>query len=133
MHEKNPLLQPNKRPQSSRLSGWGIAMIETTYRRCAALALFVMLVAYSVTALAVPCARAFTMENLSTGANTTRFAEPDGPANSFSRGAQPFGPGGPMVQFGARQGQLTPFSRSPGSGYNSTPPEPYARPLGNGD
>jgi Family of unknown function (DUF5681) len=65
--------------------------------------------------------------------NTTRFAEPDGPANNFGRGAQPFGPGGPMVQFGARQGQLTPFSRSPGSGYNSTPPEPYARPLGNGD
>jgi hypothetical protein len=34
-----------------------------------------------------------------------------------------------MVQFGARQGQLTPFSRSPGSGYDATPPEPYARPL----
>jgi hypothetical protein len=108
-------------------------MIWATYRRCAALALFVMAVAYAVTAWAVPCARAFTMENLSTGGNTTRFAEPDGPANNFGRGAQPFGPGGPMVQFGARQGQLTPFSRSPGSGYNSTPPEPYARPLGNGD
>ena len=38
--------------------------------------------------------------NLSTGGNTTRFAEPDGPANNFGRGAQPFGPGGPMVQFG---------------------------------
>jgi hypothetical protein len=101
-------------------------MIWATYRRCAALALFVMAVAYAVTAWAVPCAPAFTMENLSTGGNTTRFAEPDGPANNFGRGAQPFGPGGPMVQFGARQGQLTPFSRSPGSGYNSTPPEPYA-------
>src|SRR5262249_38596860 len=52
---------------------------------------------------------------------------------NFGRGAQPFGPGSPMVQFGARQGQLTPFSRFPGSGYNSRPPEPYARPLGNGD
>ena len=64
--------------------------------------------------------------------DTTRFAEPDGPANNFGRGAQPFGPGGPMVQFGARQGQLMPFSRSPGSGYNSTPPEPYARPSATG-
>jgi hypothetical protein len=108
-------------------------MIWATYRRCAALALFVMAVAYAVTACAVPCARAFTMENLSTGGNTTRFAEPDGPANNLGRSAQPFGPGGPAVQFGARQGQLTPFSRSPGSGYSSTPPEPYARPLGNGD
>ena len=69
------------------------------------------------------------MENLSTGGNTTRFAEPDGPANNFGRGAQPFGPGGPMVQFGARQRQLTPFSRSPGSGHNSTPPEPVAAPA----
>jgi hypothetical protein len=95
--------------------------------------LFAMAVSYAVSAWAIPSARAFTMESLSTGGNTTRFAEPDGPANNFGRGAQPFGPGGPMVQFGARQGQLTPFSRSPGSGYNSTPPEPYARPLGNGD
>ena len=133
MHEKNLLLQPNKRPQSSTLSRRGIAMIWSTHHRCAALALFVMAVSYAVTAWAVPSARAFTMENLSTGGNTTRFAEPDGPANSFSRGARPFGPGGPMVQFGARQGQLAPFSRYPGSGFNSAPPEPYARPLGNGD
>ena len=133
MHEKNPLLRPNKRPQSSKLSQAGIAMIWSTHLRCAAVALFAMAVSYAVSAWAIPSARAFTMENLSTGGNTTRFAEPDGPANNFGRGAQPFGPGGPMVQFGARQGQLTPFSRSPGSGYNSTPPEPYARPLGNGD
>ena len=108
-------------------------MIWSTHLRCAAVALFAMAVSYAVSAWAIPSARAFTMESLSTGGNTTRFAELDGPANNFGRGAQPFGPGGPMVQFGARQGQLTPFSRSPGSGYNSTPPEPYARPLGNGD
>ena len=104
-----------------------------THLRYAAVALFATAVSYAVSAWAVSSARAFTMENLSTGGNTTRFAEPDGPANNFGRGAQPFGPGGPMVQFGARQGQLTPFSRSPGSGYNSTPPQPYAHPLGNGD
>jgi hypothetical protein len=109
-------------------------MIWSTHLRCVAVALFAMAVSYAVSAWAVPSAQAFTMENLSTGGNTTRFAEPDGPANNFGRGAQPFGPGGPVVQFGARQGQLTPFSRSPGSGYNATPPEPpYARPLGNGD
>ena len=132
MHEKNPLLRPNKRAQTPTLSQAGIAMIWSTHLHCAAVALFAMAVSYAVSAWAIPSARAFTMENLSTGGNTTRFAEPDGPANNFGRGAQPFGPGGPMVQFGARQGQ-TPFSRSPGSGYNSTPPEPYARPLGNGD
>ena len=102
-------------------------MIWSTQLHCAAGALFAIAVSYAVSAWAIPSARAFTMENLSTGGNTTRFAEPDGPANNFGRGAQPFGPGGPMVQFGARHGQLTPFSRSPGSGYNSTPPEPYAR------
>ena len=94
-----------------------------THLRYAAAALFAMAVSYAVCAWAIPSARAFTMENLSTGGNTTRFAEPDGPANNFGRGAQPFGPGGPMVQFGARQGQLAPFGRSPSSGYNSTPPE----------
>jgi hypothetical protein len=108
-------------------------MIWSTHLHCAAFALFATAVSYAVSVWAVPPARAFTMENLSTGGNTTRFAEPDGPANNFGRGALPFGPGGPMVQFGARQGQLTPFSRSPGSGYNATTPEPYARPLGNGD
>ena len=108
-------------------------MIWSTHLHCAAVALFAMAISYAVSAWAVPSARAFTMENLSTGGNTTRFAEPDGQTNNIGRGAQPFGPGGPMVQFGARQGQLTPFSRSTGSGYNATPPEPYARPLGNGD
>jgi hypothetical protein len=105
----------------------------STHLRCAAIAFFAMAVSYAVSAWAVPAAQAFTMENLSSGGNTTRFAEPDGPANNFGRGAQPFGPGGPTVQFGARQGQLTPFGHSPSSGYNSTPPEPYARPLGNSD
>src|SRR5215467_12073275 len=108
-------------------------MIWSTHLRWAAAALFAMAVSFAVGAWAVPSARAFTMENLSTGGNTTRFAEPHDPANNFGRGAQLFGPGGPLVQFGARQGQLAPFGRSPGSGYNSTPPEPYARPLGNGD
>ena len=105
-------------------------MIGSTHVRCAAVAIAV---SCAISAWAIPSARAFTMENLSSGGNTTRFAEPDGPANNLGRGAQPFGPGGPFVQFGARQGQLAPFGRWPGSGYNYPPPEPYARPLGNGD
>lgn len=105
-------------------------MIRSIHLHCVAVALFTM----AVNAWTIPSARAFTMENLSTGGNTTRFAEPDGPTNNSGRGAQLFGPGGPMVQFGPRQGQqLAPFGRSPGAGYNSTSPEPYARPLGNGD
>ena len=108
-------------------------MIWSTHLRCAAVALFAMAVSYAVSAWAIPSARAFTMENLSTGGNTTRFAEPDGPANNFGRGAQPFGPNGPVVQFGAHQGLLTPFGRFQGNNYNNPPPEPYARPLGNGD
>ena len=102
-------------------------MIGSTHLRCAAVAIAV---SCAISAWAIPSARAFTMENLSSGGNTTRFAEPDGSAN---KGAQPFGPGGPFVQFGARQGQLAPFGRWPGSGYNYPPPDPYARPLGNGD
>ena len=95
MHEKNPLLRPNKRDQTPTLSPAGIAMIWSTHLRCAAVALFATVVSCAVSAWAVSSARAFTMENLSTGGNTTRFAEPDGPANNFGRGAQPFRPGWP--------------------------------------
>ena len=48
-------------------------MIWSTHLRCAAVALFAMAVSYAVSAWAIPSARAFTMENLSTGGNTTRF------------------------------------------------------------
>jgi hypothetical protein len=37
------------------------------------------------------------------------------------------------TQFGAQQRPLTPFDRFHGNGYNPPMPEPYARPLGNGD
>jgi len=51
----------------------------------------------------------------------------------FGRGAQPFGTNGPVVQFGAQQGPLTPFGRFQGNGYNAPPPDPYSRPPGNGN
>ena len=104
MHKKSAIAAKQTAPKWHAQPA-GIAMIWSTHLRCAAAALFAMAVSYAVSAWAIPSARAFTMESLSTGGNTTRFAEPDGPANNFGRGAQPFGPGGPMVQFGARQGQ----------------------------
>ena len=64
-------------------------MIWSTHLRCAAVALFAMAVSYAVSAWAVPSAQAFTMENLSTGGNSTRFAEPDGPANKSAGARNP--------------------------------------------
>jgi hypothetical protein len=104
-------------------------MLRLTQLRYAAFALFAM-AAVSLTAAS---ARAFTQENLSTGRiGNSRFADPDNQPNNFGRGAQPFGPNGPVVQFGAHRGPLTPFGRFQGSGYNA-PPLDYSRPLGNGD
>ena len=69
--QKDPLLRPNKQAQTPTLSQAGIAMIWSTHLRCAAVALFAVAVSYAVSAWAIPSARAFTMENLSTGVNTT--------------------------------------------------------------
>jgi len=91
--------------------------------------------------LASPSARAFTMENLSVDPGS-RFADPDNQVKTFGQGTQgmqPFGQNGPIVQFGAQQGPIGPmgpmgpFGRYQGSGFNNPPPDPYARPLGNGD
>jgi hypothetical protein len=85
-------------------------------------------------------ARAFTQENLSANQNGgSRFADPDDQVKNFGHGGtQLFGPNGPTVQFGAQQGPgqyspFSPFNRFQGNGFNSPPPDPYARPLGNGD
>jgi len=85
-----------------------------------------------------PSARAFTMENLSANPEA-RFADPDDQVKNFgpgTQGVQPFGPNGPVVQFGARQGPIGgmgPFGHFQGNGFNNPPPDPYSRPLGNGD
>jgi hypothetical protein len=61
------------------------------------------------------------------GSNST-FADPDEQVNifGFGQGAQPSGLNGP-VQFGARQGQLTPFRHFQSNGLSS-PPDPLSRP-----
>ena len=73
--------------------------------RFAATALVAAAAAFAASSVAVPSARAFTMENLSTnGGNTTRFADPNDRVKNFeSQGSRPFGQNGPIVQFGAGQ------------------------------
>jgi len=94
--------------------------------------------AIAAVSLTAPCARAFTMENLSANPESS-FADPDDQVKNFGQGTQgmqPFGQNGPIVQFGAHQGPIGamgPFGHFQGNGYNSAPPDPYSRPLGNGD
>jgi hypothetical protein len=97
-----------------------------------------VVLAITAVSLTAPAARAFTQENLNMGqGGNSRFADPDDQVKNFGQGATPFGPGGPVVQFGAQSGATpyspsSPFSRFHGNSYVPTP-EPYARPLGNGD
>jgi hypothetical protein len=93
--------------------------------------------AVAAVALSGPSARAFTQENLSvTNADgSSRFADPDDQVKKFGGGSQPFGQNGPVVQFGTQSAApFSPFSRmGNGLGSGPTPPDPYARPLGNGN
>ena len=108
-------------------------MLRSTQLHFAAAAL-----AIAVVSLTGPSAQAFTMESLSANPDS-RFADPDDQVKNFGQGTQglqPFGQNGPMVQFGARQGPIGamgPFSHFQGNGFNDAPPDPYSRPLGNGD
>jgi hypothetical protein len=106
-------------------------MLRSTQIRLAVIALF----AVAVVSLTAASARAFSQENLGGGGGgNSTFADPDEQVNNFSRGAHLFGSNGATVQFGAQQGQLTPFGRFQGNGFNSPPPpDPYSRPLGNGN
>jgi hypothetical protein len=105
----------------------GSAMPKSTLVRFATFALF----AWAAVSLTTAAARAFSQENLNiNGVGNSRFADPDSQGSNLGRGAQPFGPNGPSVQFGAHQGGLTPFGRSQGSGSNAPPPD-YSKPLEN--
>ena len=83
--------------------------------------------------LASSPACAFSQENLRGGADNSEFTDPYNQVKNFGSGAHLFGSNGPVVQFGAQRGPLTPFGRFQGNNYNNPPPEPYARPLGNGE
>jgi hypothetical protein len=80
-----------------------------TQLRIAAVAFGAAISAVAVLSLTGPSAHAFTMETLSTGGNSTRFADPDDRSKNFGQGAHPFGQNGPAVQFGAGQAPYRPF------------------------
>jgi hypothetical protein len=95
-------------------------MIRLTQLRFAAAAFLAVTPALAVVSLTGSSAHAFTMETLSTGGNSTRFADPDERVKNFGQGSQPFGQNGPVVQFGA--GQSPYHSFGPRGGY--APPQP---------
>lgn len=113
-------------------------MLRSTQLHLAATVLAILVLAIAAISMTAPVARAFTQENLSVnGSGNSTFADPDDQVKNFGQGVQPFGSGGPVVQFGAQQAQpYTPFSPFHGfqGGMNSgPPPQPYAMPLGNGN
>lgn len=104
--------------------------LRLTQLRSAAAAFLAVTSAIAVVSLTVASAHAFTMETLSTGGNSTRFADPDDQVKNFgSQGSHPFGPNGPVVQFGAGAGSdagqgplVRPFGGPHGGFYG--PPQP---------
>ena len=98
----------------------------------------VALIAATVVSLTAASAWAFSQENFQpSGAGNSTFADPDDQFTNSGQGAHPFGPNGPVVQFGVQQGPLTSFGHFPGNGFSAPPadplPDPYSRPLGNGN
>jgi hypothetical protein len=96
------------------------------------------LFAAGILSLSVGSACAFTRETVSpTDGGNYSFGDPDNhltdPDNQNSgTGTRPFGSNGPVVQFGIRQGgPFSPLSRS--NGYDKSLPDPYYRPLLNGN
>ena len=103
----------------------GNTMFRSTKVRFALIALF----AVAAVSLADASAGAFSQGNSGPGegANST-FADPDEQVNifDFGQGTQAYGSNG-SVQFGAQQGQLTPFKHFQTNGLSS-PPDPLSRP-----
>ena len=53
---------------------------------------------------------AFSQENLKRGgADSSAFSDPGDQVKNFGSGSRPFGPNGPIVQFGAQRGPLNPL------------------------
>ena len=106
----------------------GVMMFQLTHLRFTACALFVVAAVLSTGA----SVKAFTLEDLhADGGNNSNFADSDSQIRNFDRGAQPFGPNGPVVQFGVQQGPSTSFSRFRSDGFNTPVPDPYSLMLRN--
>jgi hypothetical protein len=93
-----------------------------------------VLLVVAVVSLTAASAWAFTQEFVQPGGNgNSTFTDPDDQLTNPSQGARPFGPSGPVVQFGIQQGPVTSFDHFQGNGFNASPsdslPDPYFRPL----
>ena len=103
-------------------------MFQLTQLRFTACALF----AVAVVLLTAASVQAFTLEDLRAGGGSnSNFADSDNQIRNFDRGAQPFGPNGPVVQFGVQQGPSTSFSRFRGNDFNTPAEDPYSLMLRN--
>jgi hypothetical protein len=91
------------------------------------------LIVFAIARAATP-ASAFTFESIGGDASGgSRYSDPGSSTNTLGSGTQLFGPGGPTMQFGVQQGTPSPYVRTPGAAFGSTPsqvpPDPYN--LGN--
>ena len=98
---------------------------------------FAAIVLISAAAVALPGASAwaFSQQNQQTGGtDSSKFADPDDQFTNGGQGAHLFGANGPTLQFGVHQGPVSPFGGfQDNDHYNGSPPDPYYRPLGNGN
>jgi hypothetical protein len=106
-------------------------MLRLVHRRLVAVAL----IAAAAVSLSAASAWAFSQENVQAGGtNASKFSDPDDQFTDSAQGAHLFGPNGPTLQFGVHQGPLSPFDGfQDNDHYNGSPPDPYYRPLGNGN
>jgi len=108
----------------------GVMMLRSMHVRFAAVAL----IAAAAASLSAASAWAFSQQNQQAGGtDSSKFADPDDQFTNSGQGAQPFGPNGPTVQFGVHQGPLSPLGGFQDNDHDGSPPDPYYRPLGNGN
>ncbi len=112
-------------------AGMGVLMLRSMHLRFAVVAL----IAAAAVSLSAASAWAFSQQNQQTGVTgNSNFADPDDQFTNAGQGAHLFGPNGPTVQFGVQQGPVSPFGGfQDNDHYNGSPPDPYYRPLGNGN
>jgi len=103
-------------------------MFQLTQFRFTACALF----AVATILLTASSVQAFTLEDLSSGrGSNSPLVDSDNQIRNSDRGSQPFGPNGPVVQFGVQQGPSTSFSRFRGNAFNTPAPDLYSLMLRN--
>jgi hypothetical protein len=106
-------------------------MLRSMHARFAAIAL----IAAAAVSFSAVSASAFSQQDLQSGGTTgsAAIADPDDQFTNSAHGAQPFGANGPTFQFGVHQGPLSPFGGFQDNDRDGSPPDPYYRPLGNGN